>query len=93
VPHIASTRSVRTVPSWALGPCGRPTRPGACRPCSRVRRRTRRLEVRTPSGATRIVDPKPYEPAEQDILIELLDQQPLRPELRCTYNAVDSFKP
>ena len=27
VPHMASIRSVRMVPSWALGPCGRPTRP------------------------------------------------------------------
>jgi hypothetical protein len=29
LPHIRSTRSVRIVPSCALGPCGRPTRPGA----------------------------------------------------------------
>ena len=53
VPHIASTRAVLIVPSWALGPCGRPTRPGACSPCSRVRRRTRRLEVRMPVKRSR----------------------------------------
>ena len=53
VPHISSTRSVRRVPSWVFGPCGRPTQPGAWRPCSRVKRRTRRLEVRMPAKRSR----------------------------------------
>jgi hypothetical protein len=53
VPHVASTLAVRIAPSWALGPCGRPTRPGANRPCARISRRTRRLEVRMPAKRTR----------------------------------------
>jgi len=53
VPHIRSTRSVRIVPSWALGPCGRPTRPGASKSCSRISRRTRRLDVRVPAKRNR----------------------------------------
>jgi hypothetical protein len=52
-PHISSTRSVRMVPSWAFGPCGRPTRRGASRSCSRIKRSTRRLEVRTPAKRRR----------------------------------------
>ena len=51
-PHLVDPLGAM-VPSWALGPCGRPTRPGAWRPCSRVRRRTRRLEVRTPAKRRR----------------------------------------
>ena len=52
VPHMSSTRSVRIVPSWAFGPCGRPTG-GASRSCSRIRRSTRRLEVRMPAKRSR----------------------------------------
>ena len=53
VPHISSTRSVRMAPSWAFGPCGRSTRLGASRSCSRIRRSTRRLEVRMPAKRSR----------------------------------------
>src|SRR5918912_769563 len=48
VPHIVSTVSGMIVPSWLRGPRGAPFREGASRPCSRVSRSTRRLEVRTP---------------------------------------------
>jgi hypothetical protein len=53
VPHMASTRSVRIVPSCALGPWGRPIRLGANRSCARISRSTRRLEVRMPAKRSR----------------------------------------
>jgi hypothetical protein len=49
VPHMTSTAPGMMVPSWARGPRGAPTRDGASRPCSRISRSTRRLEVRTPA--------------------------------------------
>jgi hypothetical protein len=53
VPHMVSTRSVRIVPSCAFGPCGRPSQLGASRSCLRIRRSTRRLEVRMPAKRKR----------------------------------------
>ena len=41
------------VPSWLRGPRGAPTREGASSPCSRISRKTRRLEVRTPAMRNR----------------------------------------
>ena len=49
VPQRVSTVPGTMVPSWARGPRGEPTRDGASRPCSRIRRSTRRLEVRSPA--------------------------------------------
>ena len=48
VPHIVSTLSGMMVLSWLRGPRGAPTRVGASRSWARIRRSTRRLEVRTP---------------------------------------------
>ena len=48
VPHIVSIASGMMVPSWLRGPRGAPAREGASRPCSRISRSTRRLEVRVP---------------------------------------------
>ena len=53
VPHIASILSGMIVPSWLRGPRGRPTRLVAKRPLSRIRRRTRSLEVRSPAWRSR----------------------------------------
>ena len=47
--HIASWASGMIVPSWLRGPRGQPTRLAADRPLSRIRRRTRSLEVRRPA--------------------------------------------
>ena len=52
-PHLRSIRSVVIVPSWALGPRGRPARCGASRPCTRIRRSTRRRLVRMPLKRSR----------------------------------------
>ena len=56
VPHIVSIVSGMIVPSWLRGPRGAPTRAGASRSCSRISRRTRRLEVRMPAMA----QPRPH---------------------------------
>jgi hypothetical protein len=48
VPHMVSIIPGMMVPSWLRGPRGAPVREGASRPCSRISRRTRRREVRTP---------------------------------------------
>ncbi len=53
VPQITSTASGMMVPSWLRGPRGAPTRAGASRPCSRISRKTRRLDVRTPARRSR----------------------------------------
>ena len=50
---IASTLSGTIVPSWARGPRGRPTWLAADRAFSRIRRRTRSLEVRRPAWRSR----------------------------------------
>jgi hypothetical protein len=49
VPHMVSMVSGMMVPSWFRGPRGEPTRPGANRSFSRIRRSTRRNEVRVPA--------------------------------------------
>ena len=49
VPHMVSTASGMMVPSWPRGPRGEPVRDGASRPCSRISRSARRLEVRMPA--------------------------------------------
>jgi hypothetical protein len=52
VPHIVSTVSGMMVPSWFRGPRGRPVLP-AERPFSRIRRRTRSFDVRSPAWRSR----------------------------------------
>lgn len=51
--HIASMASGMIVPPWLRGPRGPPTRVAADRPFSRIRRRTRSLEVRRPARRSR----------------------------------------
>jgi hypothetical protein len=53
VPHIVSMLSEMIVPSWACGPRGRPGRFAAWSPFSRIRRRTRSLDVRRPTWRSR----------------------------------------
>jgi hypothetical protein len=53
VPRITSALSGIIVPSWALGPCGCPTRWAARRSCSRISLRTRSLQVRIPLSCRR----------------------------------------
>ena len=53
VPHIASMASGMIVPSWLRGPRGRPARVGADNPFSRISRRTRSFEVRSPAWRSR----------------------------------------
>jgi len=53
VPHISFTRLGMMVASWLRGPRGAPTREGASSPCSRISRKTRRLDVRTPAMRNR----------------------------------------
>jgi hypothetical protein len=53
MPHILLGRSARIVPSWRLDLTGCGCRPGASKPCSRISRSTRRLDVRTPASRSR----------------------------------------
>jgi hypothetical protein len=53
VPHMVMGRSGMMVPSWAVGPWGRPTRVGASSPASRIRRNTWLLLVRIPAMRSR----------------------------------------
>jgi hypothetical protein len=47
IPHIWSGWSVVMVPLCAAAPCAWPTRVGASKRASRIRRKTRALDVRT----------------------------------------------
>ena len=65
-PPSVSTRSVVRVPSGAFGPGGRPGRCGAHRPGARIRRKTRRGDVRPPATRRRahtLRSPSPWQGA------------------------------